>query len=1333
LGRSRFSPFIVGRLVNAELKRFPSCRHSLVEEFGSRDQDWGKGAGRLLEKESHMRKLNIAVGVLFSVLVAPEVLAGGGALASRGPSSDEPKATPNELIVLLAVGAGVPRAEEVLDRAQKGLPLPARLDVGNPTRVEFALIRRTDDNMRKLIEAAPESPRARLERYLLLTFPEDANLEAIQAALERNPNVLHIERNYLFDFHVTPMDPLFPGTATTPPVDYQWGSHTLKLPEAWEYAKGHAYVGLIDNGVQISHPDLSAFADNGVTYQGGNFRPHLSWDTVNSFVCQDERTHDRCIDELEDGGFFCRDREGVQRRCVGHGTHVAGIVAATANNGRGVTGACWNCSILMAIGNQFGSQLTTATAANSLTWLVDHGVQVVSMSFGENLSCEPPSTGVSFFCDALAHAEAFDVLMTASPGNDKRDIEFPASDLRVISVGGVEPDGAFWDRLDEEGGCPCDNPDIGGRRDFREPCRQVPTLECGSNFTFTPGSAMQDLVAPAKQVLSTFYENQTWNESLGCQDTSHAGVGYDLCTGTSMSSPYVAAVAGILRSVNPLLSKAQIQDLLTSNADRAGNWDPRFGFGVPDAEASVKDTLGRVGGAVLSNRLTPLFSLYSNIAEDHFYTTVPQMAAAAMSGTLQQSCVGYSDGRCTDPLIVYQPVGPAVPGFGRFPGIACAFSPCTNAIPRASVYVFSTDRSPNGMPLVPLYRMTFKGPDPNNPVNANNRDTTYTTEAAGIEFFNRPIVERPEISYKLDGIEGYIYKKCTPELSCIPAGAVRLLRRYNPQHDDYAIFPESELAQMESQGYTSNGDGLPVLGYVYPNLDSDDDHVIDGFESLLGTDQQRADSDCDGLSDGAEILGFPYTDPRIANSGPGCVPPVANFSFVCAGLSCSFNGAASTGTGLNYSWSFGDSSPNGSGVTTTHLYPATPGLAFYTATLTVTDFLGRQSSKSKSVAVNGDPIPAAHSYFAVAPCRILSTTVGNFQPLVVNIAGLCGIPSTAKAVSFNVTAVAPTTSGKIRLYPGDLTASWQGAMSSINFAPATSPRANSAVIRLATNGAGTLGIFPELSGQVQLLLDVQGYFSMAASPAPGAQGPLGFQTLAPCRMADTRLTSTPLVSGTVRTFTAQGVCNVPVGTTAASLHIGVPGPASGGHITLYPSNIGTPGVSTISFPGGISHLRNGARVNLSPSTPDFAAVFSGTAGASVHAYFDVNGYFKSDAPLKYHPIIPCRSVSAILATGTVSTFQIQGNCGIPVGAKAALVRLVISGPTSSGDLTVYPSNLPLSGVAVSTVKFDANEPGLSMGTIVPLSTLADDLAASPGQMTAGGTVGLSIDVFGYFQ
>ncbi len=539
-------------------------------------------------------------------------------------------------------------------------------------------------------------------------------------------------------------------------------------------------------------------------------------------------------------------------------------------------------------------------------------------------------------------------------------------------------------------------------------------------------------------------------------------------------------------------------------------------------------------------------------------------------------------------------------------------------------------------------------------------------------------------------------------------------------------------------------DNGALLTAILANLSRTDvgaflgDNGLHGFS--IATPSALRDGNTHTLSVRFESSGTNLAlSPTSLNCSP---PPVASFTFVCTGVLCSFDGSGSTGTGLTYSWDFGDSTlPNGSGVTTAHGYATIPGITDYTVTLTVTDSLGRQAFKSKRASVvHGNLLPAPN-YFAVAPCRILdtrnTTILTNGQSRVVNIAGLCGIPSTAQAVSFNVAAVSPTDSGKIRLYPGNLTASWSGAKSSINFAPATSPRANSAVIQLATNGVGTLGIFPEVAGspgQVHLILDVQGYFSTDTTPAPGAQGPLGFQTLPPCRMADTRLSNTPIAAGTVRTFTAQGVCGVPAGAAVASLHVGVPAPTASGFITLFPSNISFPGTSTINFQSGISDLRNGALLRLSSTTPDLAAYFGGAAGTNVHAYFDVNGYFKSGAPLKYYPLIPCRPVDgAVLTTGTVSTFQIRGNCGVPVWAKAALLRLVVAAPTSSGNLTVYPSNLPLSGVAVSTVKFDANEPGLSMTTIVPLSTLADDLAASPGQMTAGGTVVLSIEVFGYFQ
>lgn len=84
-------------------------------------------------------------------------------------------------------------------------------------------------------------------------------------------------------------------------------------------------------------------------------------------------------------------------------------------------------------------------------------------------------------------------------------------------------------------------------------------------------------------------------------------------------------------------------------------------------------------------------------------------------------------------------------------------------------------------------------------------DTTYTADPTGVAAYQ-------SAGYKLDGIEGYIYPKTITQ----PLGTVRLMRKYNPQRDDHAIFPETALSAMTAQGYIQNS-GSDWLGYVYRN------------------------------------------------------------------------------------------------------------------------------------------------------------------------------------------------------------------------------------------------------------------------------------------------------------------------------------------------------------------------------------------------------------------------------------------------------------------------------------------------------------------------------------
>ena len=126
-------------------------------------------------------------------------------------------------------------------------------------------------------------------------------------------------------------------------------------------------------------------------------------------------------------------------------------------------------------------------------------------------------------------------------------------------------------------------------------------------------------------------------------------------------------------------------------------------------------------------------------------------------------------------------------------------------------------------------------------------------------------------------------------------------------------------------------------------------------------------------------------------------------------------------------------------------------------------------------------------------------------------------------------------------------------------------------------------------------------------------------------------------------------------------------------------------------------------------------------------------------PFEYFPITPCR-VFDTRTTGPQTNgmpltnpgpynFTIQGNCGVPIGAKAVTLNATVVSPSRPGDLRLYPAG----GTApsVSTLNYTTSET-LANGAIVPLATGTPDLGMVIG-MTASGTINLLIDVTGYFM
>ena len=123
-------------------------------------------------------------------------------------------------------------------------------------------------------------------------------------------------------------------------------------------------------------------------------------------------------------------------------------------------------------------------------------------------------------------------------------------------------------------------------------------------------------------------------------------------------------------------------------------------------------------------------------------------------------------------------------------------------------------------------------------------------------------------------------------------------------------------------------------------------------------------------------------------------------------------------------------------------------------------------------------------YFSVSPCRLLDTRLPGQGPalasgasrLVTVTGGSCGIPAIARAITANITSVASTGTGNLRLYAGDGTAP---PTSALNFS-AGQTRANNGIFPLAGNGNGTLAILATVagSGTVHVVLDVTGYFAV---------------------------------------------------------------------------------------------------------------------------------------------------------------------------------------------------------------------------------------------------------------
>lgn len=284
--------------------------------------------------------------------------------------------------------------------------------------------------------------------------------DAVQAKLRASRFVARIEK----DAVVEKLD-------TTPNDTYwaaQWGLGRIGLPTAWDQTRGAAglVVAVLDTGVDASHPDLAGAVLSGFNVIANN--------TDSS--------------DLE-----------------GHGTAVAGVIAARSNNTAGVAGICWTCSILpvKVLGDDGTGDM--ATLATGIVRAAAAGARVINMSLGGPV-------GSATLDQAIAYAVEKNAVLVAAAGNNGVETPFyPAANPNVISVAATDEN----DQL----------------------------------YSWSNRGTWVNVTAP------------------GCDPATAPGALYINFCGTSAAAPVVAGLAALTVSVLPTAARAAVMRAITASTD----------------------------------------------------------------------------------------------------------------------------------------------------------------------------------------------------------------------------------------------------------------------------------------------------------------------------------------------------------------------------------------------------------------------------------------------------------------------------------------------------------------------------------------------------------------------------------------------------------------------------------------------------------------------------------------------------------------------------------------------------------------------------------------------
>jgi subtilisin family serine protease len=359
------------------------------------------------------------------------------------------------------------------------------------------------DHINLATAAAPKrrSASGKLSRSYLLKTAE--KVQGICGRLNEDSEVEYAQPNYIYKSCSDPNDPEFPD---------QYAHQLIQMADAWDISTGShdVVVAVMDTGVDINHPDLK---DN-IWLNPGEIPNNDIDDDENGFV-----------DDIH-GWNFENDSNDVTPDpfdfwgITGHGTNVAGVIAAVGNNGQGVSGINWQCSI-MAL--RLSINITSKEVASGLNYAAANGADVLNMSFGAD---EFGPDGDPIVKEAIDNAFAQGILLTASAGNaDTTKPNYPAAYYNVMAVASTNGE----------------------------------DIKTGHSSFGT----WVDITAPGTDIVTTDLNGE-----------------YIATAGTSFSAPYVGAIGALVMAHRPELTHVEVRAILENTTDPVyyGDINPVQGY-----------------------------------------------------------------------------------------------------------------------------------------------------------------------------------------------------------------------------------------------------------------------------------------------------------------------------------------------------------------------------------------------------------------------------------------------------------------------------------------------------------------------------------------------------------------------------------------------------------------------------------------------------------------------------------------------------------------------------------------------------------------------------------